>query len=165
MNNKFARWAAVAALLVATAGCGFHLRGANSTTSLEALTVTAADPYGELATAFEKEMRQLKIDKGGANAWQLVILEQELDNNVLAVSDTNNAATYEVELEVRFQALNPQGEVAIAPNTLRLVRNYEANNNRRLAMDRETQLLRNELYRDMARRLIERVNMIALQQR
>ena len=165
MNNKFARWAAIAALVTATAGCGFQLRGANSTSSLDALTVTAADPYGEFARAFDVEMRQRKIEKGGANSWQLIILEQEMDNNVLAVSDTNNAATYEVELEVRFQALNPQGDVAIEPNTLRLVRNYEANNNRRLAMDRETQLLRNELYRDMARRLIERVNMIALQQR
>lgn len=164
MNNKFARLAVVATLLAATAGCGFQLRGANSTNSLEALTVTAADPYGEFARAFDVEMRQRNIDKGGANAWQLVILDQEMDNNVLAVNDTNNAATYEMELEVRFQALNPAGEVAIAPNTLRLVRNYEANNNRRLAMDRETQLLRNELHRDMARRLIERVNMIALQQ-
>lgn len=164
MKKTLARLAAVAALIAVTTGCGFQLRGSNATSHLTALTVTTAVPYDEFTTAFEREMRQRNIANGGADSWQLIIMEQEIDQNVLAISDTNNAATYELELNVRFQALNPAGEVAIAPNTMHVVRYYEANNNRRLAMDRETQLLRNELYRDMARRLIERVNVMAQQQ-
>lgn len=106
-------------------------------------------------------MRLQHIAASGLNAWNLVILDQQMEENVLAFSDTINAATNEIELTVQFTVTDAKGVTVIAPNTERVIRIYESNNNRRLAMDRETQLLKNEAYDEMAANLLRRVDFIA----
>ena len=149
-------------LLSLLSGCGFQLRGSSQALSnIDALSISSGNRYGPLGRALEQEMRIQHIADGGDRAWQLHILEEELEENVVAFSDTNNPASEEIELVVRFRVINGEGREVIAANTERVVRLYEVNTNRRLAMDSETTLLKEEAYRDMAQNLLRRIDFIA----
>jgi len=153
-------------LCITVAGCGWQLRGSsNLATNIDALTITSGQHYGALSRALEEQMRLQHIAASGLNAWNLVILNQEMKENILAYSDTNNAATNEIELTVQFTVTDEKGVTVIAPNTARVVRLYESDNNRRLAMDRETHLLKKEAYEEMAANLLRRVDFIAGQKK
>lgn len=154
----------LACVMTATllSGCGFQLRGSNNiAANIEALTVTSGQPHGKLARALEAEMRAQHISDTGTNAWSLVILDQTMKQNVLAYNDSVNAALFEIELTVQFTVMNEKGETVIAPNSERVVRPYEPDNNRALATDRETKLLLDETYQEMAGDLIRRIDFIA----
>lgn len=156
------RTLACIALCLAITGCGWQLRGSkNIAANIDALTITSQNNYGKMARSLTDEMRVQHIADTGEHAWNVIILDEEMKENVLAYSDTNNAAMFEIELVVRFTVLNGKGETVIAPNTERAVRVYEVNNNRRLAMDREMQLLKNEAYQEMAVNLLRRIDFVA----
>lgn len=153
-------------LSVLATGCGWQLRGSkNTAANINALTVTSGASYGKLARALKQQMDVQHIAEGGSKTWHLQILDEKIKENVVALSDTNNPATYELELQVRFSASNENGDMVIAPNTERVVRLYEYNSNRHLAMDRETELLREEVYDEMATNLLHRVDFIAGQKK
>jgi LPS-assembly lipoprotein len=145
-------------------GCGWQMRGSkNIATNIDALTINASSAYGKMSRALQQEMRLQHIADAGSQAWNLQILDEKLEENIVAFSDANNAATYEIELQVRFSVSNHKGETVIAPNTERVVRIYEANDNRRLAMDREKDLLTTEVHTEMAANLLRRIDFIAKQ--
>ncbi|HQQ64106.1 MAG TPA: hypothetical protein PLF22_11110 [Pseudomonadales bacterium] len=151
-----------AMLCMLASGCGWQLRGdKDHATNIRALSIASEAPYGKLSRALDQQMTVQHIARTGSNTWNLRILKEDLKKNIVAFSDTNNPATYELELQVRFSASNDKGETVIAPNTERVVRLYEYNNNRRLAMDRETDLLTDEIYNEMAGNLLHRVDFIA----
>ena len=149
-------------LTLATAGCGWQLRGSkNIAANIPALTVVCNKSYGPMARALEQEMKLQHIPDSGEQAWTLQIISERMRTNTVAFSDTNNAATDEIELEVRFTATNEKGDTVITPNTERVVRLREVNSDRRLASDRETKLLEDEVYREMAANLLRRVDFVA----
>jgi outer membrane lipopolysaccharide assembly protein LptE/RlpB len=84
--------------------------------------------------------------------------------NVLAYNDSDNAAMLQIELVVHFTVTNGKGETVIAPNNERVVRLYEPDSNRPLATDRETKLMLEEAYQEMAGNLLRRIDFIAGQQ-
>lgn len=146
------------------AGCGWHLRGHNdNAVQIKSLQVQSSFAYGKLERALQAEMRAKHIDDNASHAWHLTILDQELRQNVLAYNDSINAAMLELELVVHFTVTNDKGETVIAPNRERVVRPFETDNNRALATDRERDLLRDEIYREMAGNLLRRIDFIASQ--
>lgn len=166
MKNQTIKLFISALLCVAAASCGWQLRGdKDHATNIRALSVASDTPYGKLSRALSQQMDIQHIANTGSDLWKLRIMSEELKKNIVAFSDTNNPATYELELQVRFSASNEKGETVIAPNTERVVRVYEYNNNRRLAMDRETDLLTQEIYDEMAVNLLHRVDFIAGQKK
>jgi len=162
MKNHSMKFFAGILLCILATGCGWQLRGdKNHAVHIPALTITSDAPYDKLSRALDQQMEVQHIAKTGSSIWNLRILKEEMKKNIVAFSDTNNPATYELELQVRFSASNEKGDIVIAPNTERVVRLYEYNNNRRLAMDRETDLLTDEIYNEMAANLLHRVDFIA----
>ncbi len=166
MKSTFRKSLIAALLLTLVAGCGWQLRGSkNIVANIDGLKLSSQAPYGKLSRAIEEEMRIQHIASTGSHAWTLQILEEKMKQNIVAFSDTNNPATYEIELVVRFSVSNDKGEMVIAPNSERVVRPYEYNSNRRLAMDKETELLKDEVYQEMADNLLRRIDFIAGQKR
>ena len=162
MKNLTGKILACTLATILLGGCGFQLRGSkNIASNIEALTVTSGQQYGKLARALEAEMRAQHISDTGEHAWNLVILDQRIKQNVLAYNDSANAALIEIELVVQFTVTNEKGETVIAPNSERVVRPYEPDNNRALATDRETKLMLNETYDEMAAALLRRIDFIA----
>ena len=162
MKNLTGKILACTLATILLGGCGFQLRGSkNIAANIEALTVTSGQQYGKLARALEAEMRAQHISDTGEHAWNLVILDQRIKQNVLAYNDSANAALIEIELVVQFTVTNEKGETVIAPNSERVVRPYEPDINRALATDRETKLMLNETYDEMAAALLRRIDFIA----
>lgn len=152
-------------VLALLGGCGWQMRGnRNIAANIPALNVTSSQKYGKLARALESEMHAQHIADTGAHAWNLVILEQNVKQNVLAYNDSDNAAMLQIELVVHFTVTNGKGETVIAPNNERVVRLYEPDSNRPLATDRETKLMLEEAYQEMAGNLLRRIDFIAGQQ-
>ena len=148
-------------LCVLLAGCGWHLRGDSAATNIKTLNITSAQTYGKLERALRAEMRAQHIEEGGADGLTLTILSQDLRQNLLAYSDSINAAMFEIELTTHFTVTNAKGETIIPPNMERVVRPYEPNSDRALATDRETALRKEDAYRDMAANILRRINFIA----
>lgn len=153
------------ALCVVMTGCGWHLRGGKeATANIDALTVVAGNRYGKMVRALDRQMELQHIKDGGPSSLHLHIANENMEGNTLAFSDNNYPATQELVLEVRFSVTNAAGETVIAPNTERVVRVYESDSNRRLAVDREMDLVKQELYEEMAINLLRRIDYIAGQQ-
>lgn len=147
---------------VLLAGCGWHLRGSDSTgANIKTLNIASAQGYGKLERALRAEMRAQHIEEGGADGLTLTILSQNLRQNLLAYNDSINAAMFEIELTAQFTVTNAKGETLIAPNTERVVRPYEPSSNRALATDREANLMKTEAYNEMATNILRRINFIA----
>ncbi len=145
-----------------TASCGWQIRGhKDSAVNIHALTVGGTSPYGRMVRSMEKQMQQQRIKSSGENAWYLMIITEDIRGTALAFGDSNNAASNEIELKVRFTVTDTKGETIIAPNTERAARIYTVNDNRRLAMDSEAELLTTELYDEMAINILRRIDFIA----
>lgn len=159
LSGKILACTLVAALL---GGCGFQLRGSkNIAANISALTITSSSHYGKLDRALESEMHAQHIADAGPKAWNLIILDQTIKQNVLAYNNSANASMLEIELVVHFTVTNEKGETVITPNNERVVRLHEPDSNRALATDRETKLLQNEAYDEMAVSLLRRIDFIA----
>lgn len=166
MKNLSGKILACTLATVLLAGCGFQLRGSkNIAANISALTISSAQKHGKLNRALESEMRVQHIADSGAHSWNLTILEQNIKQNILAFNNSDNAAMYEIELLVHFTVTNEKGETVIAPTNERVVRLYEPDSNRPLATDRETKLLQNEAYDEMAAALLRRIDFIAGQKK
>lgn len=152
-------------LCLTVAGCGWHLRGstAGGTSHITALKLVTESPYSRLSRSLDRQMKQEHIDQTAPNGWNLHILKEKTSGNTLAFSDSTYPATQEMVLEVRFSVSNPAGEEVIAPNTERVVRVLESDGDYRLAGDREQELMRDEMYDEMAANLLRRINFIAEQ--
>lgn len=152
--------------VILLAGCGWHMRGSDSAaTHIKTLNIASAQTYGKLERAIRSEMRLQRIEEGGDDGWTLTILDRNIRQNLLAYNDSINAAMFEIELTAHFTVTNAQGETIIAPNTERVVRPYEPNNNRALATDREAALMKTEAYNEMAANILRRINFIAGQKK
>ena len=165
MKNLSGKILASTLVIALLGGCGWQMRGnRNIAANIPALTVTSGSQYGKLGKALESEMHAQHIADTGSHAWNLVIMEQDVKQNVLAYNDSANAAMVQVELVVHFSVTNGKGETVIAPNSERVVRLYEPDSNRPLATDRETKLMMEEVYHEMAGNLLRRIDFIAGQQ-
>jgi LPS-assembly lipoprotein len=143
--------------------CGWHMRGSSETAHITALNIHSAQSYGKLERELRSAMREQHIADSDPNAWNLIILNQDIRSNLLAYSDSINAAMTEIELVTHFTVTNNKGETIIAPTTERVVRPYEPNSNRALATDREAALMRSEAYKEMANNILRRIDFIAQQ--
>jgi LPS-assembly lipoprotein len=142
-------------------GCGWHLRGAQDRPSnIDSVVLNAASPYSKTTRAMEKQIKIQHIKDSGTNTLHLQLIDEKMKSNTLAFSDSNYPATIEIQLEVRFSVTNAAGETIIAPNNERVVRVYESDSNRRLAGDRELDLIKDELYDEIAINILRRMDYI-----
>jgi LPS-assembly lipoprotein len=149
-------------LCVLVTGCGFHMRGsANGVSNVKSLNVVTGSPYNRFSRILDQQMQYNHIEQNASSGWNLQIIRERLYGNTIAFSDNTYAASRELILEVRFSVSNPAGEQVIAPNTERVVRILESDNDRRLSEDREDELLRDEMYEQAAANILRRIDYLA----
>jgi LPS-assembly lipoprotein len=157
------RLAATAALALAVAACGFHLRGSYRVP--EALMPIHVDAgsgsaMGDaLRQALERQGAELTDDKARAGS-SLAVLDESEDRRVLSVDETADVSEYEVQKSVRWQLVRPAGDGAdaaaatlIAPNRLRARRDYEFDPASVLSKAQEEE----SLYADMEQALAQQI--------
>jgi LPS-assembly lipoprotein len=148
---------AAAALLSA---CGFQLQGRQQLPPrLATVQVDAVDRHSDFTRALRRSLDASGarlVDGNGTGIAVVRILSDQVTENVLSV-DARNIPTdyeliYEVEVEVRAG-----GEELMPAEPFSLSRIYSFNETRKLAKEREKDVLRQALARDMAGMVLRRL--------
>ncbi|MDQ2640690.1 MAG: LPS assembly lipoprotein LptE [Pseudomonadota bacterium] len=142
------------------AGCGFQLQGRQHLSPrLATVQVEAADRHSDFTRALRRSLTASGaklVDSAGADGATVRIVRDRVVENVLSVDarniPTDYELTYEVEVEVRAG-----GKELMAAEPFLLSRIYSYDERRQQPKQRERDVLREALARDMASVVLRRL--------
>ena len=151
---------AVPILCMLLASCGFHLQG--RTPLPEAFAYTFIDTKDE-QTDFVQDLRKALIasqvnvirTKGSAGA-TITVHEDELTERILSVSARNIPTEYELTYRVKFSVLS-EGKTLIDNEEISATRDISFDEAQLLAKEREQEILREALARDLVALVMRRL--------
>ena len=155
----------VLACLPALSACGFHLRGSESVrlpAELHTLRVVTSDrtAYPPLLV----EMRNALTSQAGVElaptdaAAPTLTLFAESSSSEPVVGSTAYATAYILSYKVSFSLKDAAGREAVAKNTVRVQREYEADPTQNvIAKEKEADFLRAEMQRDAIQQILRRL--------
>lgn len=142
------------AAAVALGGCGFHLQG--RTVLPASLAVTHIDTQDEQSD-FVQDLRRALLASGARltsrsqEATAVVrVLQDQVSQSVLSVSARNIPREYQITHTVRFTVQAAGGRELLPPQDVTLSRDYSFDERLLLAKEREEEILREALARDLA---------------
>jgi LPS-assembly lipoprotein len=150
----------VSILAVLLAGCGFHLQGRQPLPAQ--FTNTYVDTQDE-QTDFVQDLRKALIasqvnvirTKGSAGA-TITVHEDELTERILSVSARNIPTEYELTYRVKFSVLS-EGKTLIDNEEISATRDISFDEAQLLAKEREQEILREALARDLVALVMRRL--------
>jgi LPS-assembly lipoprotein len=152
--------AAILALVLAAAGCGFHLQGAGSLPPALAKTYLASTaPHSDFQLSLRDSLRLRGSDVVATREEAesvLNIVSDQTGQRVLSVSARNIPREYEVYYAVTF-SLQVGEQKLIENESLVVTRSYTFDETQVLAKAAEEEVLRLALAEDLARRVVRRI--------
>ncbi|MFV8835866.1 LPS assembly lipoprotein LptE [Aquisalimonas sp.] len=148
-------------LILALAGCGWHLRGsAPGTASLEGVSVVVDSQIGqgELIRELRRTLAAAGADvRNSGDGPRLVIESESRDRQQLSVAAGGDTEEYELRYRVRWSIRDGDGETLAGPDTFEQIREYRFDRAAVLGSSEREEALLEELRRDVAFLLTERV--------
>ena len=148
-------------LLATLSGCGFHLQGRVPLSRV--LTVTYVDAP-DVQTDFVQDLRRALLVSGASlglnseEATAVIHIERDaLVERVLSVSARNIPREYELTYTVRFSVRGRSGELLPA-ESVSASREFSFDERALLAKDREQEVLREALARDLVGLVMRRLS-------
>ena len=140
-----------AALLLAA--CGFHLRGETPLPAEMAVTYIHGTQefdtlYDDFRTALESRGVRVTQDRAEASA-VLNILENNLDKDVLTVDLGGKVLEFRFRQNLQFDVTAADGRTLLDRQSVTMSRDLKFNRNDVLGKERESDLFRRELERDV----------------
>jgi LPS-assembly lipoprotein len=158
-NLSLAAFAGVA--LVLLTACGFHLRaGVELPAVLENTYLQSQSLYSGIATELRLELQSAGADltdQRDQATGVVNILNERSQQRVLSVGSAGRASEYELFEEVSFALEDPQGNVLLEPQTLRMTRDLVFDDTQLLGKVGEAEVIRRQMQRDLARQIITRI--------
>ena len=146
--------------VVLLSGCGFHLQGR------QPLPAAFGHTYVETPdeqTDFVQDLRKALIASGvkvirteGSAGATISVHEDELSERILSVSARNIPTEYELTYRVRFSVLSG-GNTLIDKEEVAATREITFDETQLLAKERETEILREALARDLVALVMRRI--------
>ena len=162
MSGACARIAALlaVALALAVGGCGFRMQGATALPpGIENVYISARDelsPFAvELRRALDGAGAAVAPSAGEADA-VIRVTHDRTGRRVLSVSARNTPQEYELFYAVEFSIARGD-EQAVKPQAIELTRSYSFSESDLLARDREENILREAMARDLAGLVLRRL--------
>lgn len=141
-------------------GCGFQLRGTTQVpAALSPVYVKAAGDSrlrGQLTEILRNGGMNFAAEAGQANT-VIRILEERQDDRVTAVNSEGKIIGSELQYRVRFDAVRGDGSELVAPQTIRLAREYVNPEVEVIGKAEEGVLIRQDMVQDMAGRILSRL--------
>ena len=153
----------LAAAIVTAGGCGYQLRGSVSLPpDLGPMHVVGPRDLGAaVIQLLDGAGVQVEPADGSADgsAGALVRLGNErFDRRVLSVNpETGKESEFELAYQVTFEVTRAEGEVLVPRETVSLLRDYVFDVDEVLGKSREQSVLRDEMRRDAATRIVRRI--------
>lgn len=159
MNPGRALLLAIAGALLLS-GCGFRLQGSTTLPAdLERVHVSVKDelsPFAvELLRGLERAGAQRAAAAGEADAVVRVRVDKS-GRRVLSVSARNTPQEFEIYYAVEY-SIERGGDEVVPPQRLELTRNISFDESQLLAKDREEEILRDAMARDLADLVLRRL--------
>ena len=142
------------------AACGFTLRGYGGSAmlpdSLQTLHVDASQ--GNIDT---RNALQIQLRAGGATLtedapYTLWLGRERTEETIISLDSTARAGEYALTLIVPFE-LREGSRTVLGPEQINLQQNYQADPDSSIAKQQEADLILEEMRRDVARRIINRL--------
>lgn len=160
---RLTRWLMICALALSITACGFQPRG--QTADIGAipgpLAITGIRVNSPLYRELRKQVNaagQTLVDSVSESGAILRIQQYQSSSRVLSVDSRNRAVEYELEESARLSLRTPAGETLLAEQPLRVVRLLYRPSETILSSDRESALLRADMRRDLATRILRRIS-------
>src|SRR5262245_62408246 len=154
------RIAVASASMLILAGCGFHLQGKQPLP--EAFSYTYIDTKDE-QTDFVQDLRKALIASGakvirtqGSSGATIDVHADELSERVLSVSARNIPTEYELTYKVEFSVMS-SGKALIEHEEISATRDFSFDETELLAKEREQEILREALARDLVALVMRRL--------
>ena len=151
----------LAPFLLLLAGCGFHLQGRQPMP--QAFAYTYIDAQDE-QTDFVQDLRKSLIASGskvirtkGSSGAVIDVHADELTEKILSVSARNIPTEYELTYRVKF-SVNSGGKTLIDQEEIMATRDFSFDETKLLAKEREQEILREALARDLVVLVMRRLS-------
>jgi LPS-assembly lipoprotein len=151
-------------IVLALAGCGFHLRGAGKIefpALLSALRVTVENSQQEndpLLVEMKSALNQAGVQiEDSSDVPSLVLYGENMGSEVLSVGSTGKADEYLLKYQVSYRITDKEGKRLADAQTVRVQRDHVFDRLNVLAMEREEQELRREMQHDAVQQILRRL--------
>lgn len=169
---RFYRLPLVLTVALALSACGFHLRGspelAGGNRALPAeMAVTAIEAPSQTSELVRHLKRALRsadvtvVETEAVPGAALLTLSEELDRRVLSVDSEGRAVEYELLYTVTYRVSRDDIAWEIPEQSFTLSRDYYFDRLEALAASRQEALLRQDMQREMARLILDRIRAAA----
>ncbi|MDN3517321.1 LPS assembly lipoprotein LptE [Aquisalimonas lutea] len=159
--RRVARALLLAVLVTALAGCGWHLRGsAPGTASLEGMAVVLDSRIGqgELIRRVREALQAAGAEvRDSGDGPRLVVASESRSRQQISFGGEGRMEEYELRYRVRWSIENAAGETIAGPDTFEQLRAYRYDRSEVLGSEGREDALVDELRRDVAFLLAERV--------
>ncbi len=157
MNRFFL--AVLLAGCLSVSGCGFHLRGLESTRArLESIDFVSADVHGAINRELLKRFRDSGTEVSASAPLKLSVSGERRSRRAVATTRTNSVAEYELRLEVEMALTDRSGRQIVPGTTIATERIYTFDNTSLTGSSEEEELLFDEMRKDIAAQILRRVN-------
>jgi len=156
----FARKWGLTPLFLLLAGCGFHLQGRQALPAQFANTyVNTEDEQTDFVQELRKSLIASKVNviptKGSATAI-IDVHDDKLTERILSVSAQNIPTEYELTYKVKF-SVKSEGKTLIDQGEISATRDISFEESQLLAKEREQEILRAALARDLVALVMRRL--------
>ena len=148
------------AVAILAAGCGFRLQGASQLPAgLDSVHVATRDRLTSFAVELGRGLERIGASQAASAGEADAVVRVTRDRSgrrVLSVSARNTPQEYAIFYEVEF-AIDRGGAEVVPPQRLELTRNISFDESELLAKDREEEILREAMARDLADLVLRRL--------
>jgi LPS-assembly lipoprotein len=165
MTPRRLSFAMLAALVLAAAGCGFHLRKeANLPASMRKVHIQIADPSSPLAKDLAKALPRSGVEVVDAVVPGVAVMNisaNAISTDVLSVGGNARATEYSLRYHVELDVEDAAGTALLPKQTIELSRDFTFDASQALGVAAEIDLLTQELQRDMTETILRRLEALA----
>ena len=161
--SSFSRLFASAALCLALAGCGFHLRG-QAELPFEVLYIDAP-PTSTFATQLRRVIgagSKTRVTNNPAEAdATLQVIAEVREKEILALSAGGRVREFQLRYRVGYQVFDKNKAMLTPPRDILMRRDFSFNDQDQLSKESEEALLYRDMQTDAVQQLVRRLQAVA----